>query len=66
MHEAPELTSAADPASEAWRANEQAHRALVEELRGKLAGGAGERGVLGRVQPGVLGERGELLVQDGR
>jgi 3-methylcrotonyl-CoA carboxylase beta subunit len=37
MHEAPELHSAADPASEAWRANEQAHLALAEELRGKLA-----------------------------
>src|SRR5690349_14317103 len=37
MQEAPELTSAADPASEAWRANEDAHRALVEELRAKLA-----------------------------
>ncbi|MGW3649322.1 carboxyl transferase domain-containing protein [Streptomyces sp. NPDC000878] len=37
MQEAPELHSAADPASEAWRANEAAHRALVEELHGKLA-----------------------------
>ncbi|MCX5421020.1 carboxyl transferase domain-containing protein [Streptomyces sp. NBC_00078] len=46
MHEAPELTSAADPASEAWQANEAAHRALVEELRGKLAAarlGGGEK-----------------------
>ncbi|CAM5412864.1 hypothetical protein SFUMM280S_03962 [Streptomyces fumanus] len=46
MHEAPELTSAADPASAAFRANEEAHRALVEELRGKLAAarlGGGER-----------------------
>ncbi|MCN9239344.1 methylcrotonoyl-CoA carboxylase [Streptomyces sp. RY43-2] len=46
MQEAPELTSAAEPASEAWRANEEAHRALVEELRGKLAAarlGGGER-----------------------
>lgn len=46
MEEAPELTSAADPASEAWRANEDAHRALAEELRGKLAAarlGGGER-----------------------
>ncbi|MFF4758969.1 carboxyl transferase domain-containing protein [Streptomyces sp. NPDC001292] len=46
MHEAPELTSAADPASEAWRANEQAHRALADELRGKLAAarlGGGEK-----------------------
>jgi 3-methylcrotonyl-CoA carboxylase beta subunit len=46
MQEAPELTSAADPASKAWRANERAHRALAEELRGKLAAarlGGGER-----------------------
>ena len=46
MQEAPELTSAADPASEAWRANEAAHRALGEELRQKLAAarlGGGER-----------------------
>src|SRR4051794_16488655 len=46
MHEAPELHSAADPASEAFRANEEAHRALVEELRAKLAAaalGGGER-----------------------
>jgi 3-methylcrotonyl-CoA carboxylase beta subunit len=46
MHEAPELHSAADPASEAWRANEEAHLALVGELRGKLAAaalGGGER-----------------------
>ncbi|MEU3335093.1 carboxyl transferase domain-containing protein [Streptomyces sp. NPDC006668] len=46
MHEAPELHSAADPASEAWRANEEAHRALTEELRGKLAAarlGGGEK-----------------------
>ncbi|KAB1986709.1 carboxyl transferase domain-containing protein [Streptomyces triticiradicis] len=46
MQEAPELTSAADPASEAWRANEAAHRALGEELRAKLAAarfGGGEK-----------------------
>ncbi|OQD55459.1 methylcrotonoyl-CoA carboxylase [Streptomyces phaeoluteigriseus] len=46
MEQAPELTSAADPASEAWRANERAHLALVEELRGKLAAarlGGGEK-----------------------
>ncbi|MEU7422816.1 carboxyl transferase domain-containing protein [Streptomyces sp. NPDC040750] len=46
MHEAPELTSAADPASEAWRANEEAHLALVGELRARLAAaaqGGGER-----------------------
>ncbi|MET7688905.1 carboxyl transferase domain-containing protein [Streptomyces sp. NPDC005483] len=46
MDQAPELTSAADPASEAWKANEEAHRALVGELRDKLAAarlGGGER-----------------------
>ncbi|WP_333743462.1 carboxyl transferase domain-containing protein [Streptomyces ardesiacus] len=46
MHEAPELTTAADPASEAFRANEEAHAALVRELRAKLAAarlGGGER-----------------------
>ncbi|MEV8430299.1 carboxyl transferase domain-containing protein [Streptomyces chartreusis] len=46
MHEAPELHSAADPASEAFRSNEEAHRALGEELRGKLAAarlGGGEK-----------------------
>ncbi|CCK29881.1 Methylcrotonoyl-CoA carboxylase beta chain [Streptomyces davaonensis JCM 4913] len=46
MHEAPELTSAADPASEAWKAQEEAQLALVEELRGKLAAarlGGGEK-----------------------
>ena len=37
MHEAPELHSAADPASEAWRANEEAHRALVDELAAHTA-----------------------------
>ncbi len=37
MLEAPELTSAADPASEAWRANEEAHRELGGQLRAKLA-----------------------------
>ncbi|MFJ4472399.1 carboxyl transferase domain-containing protein [Streptomyces sp. NPDC089424] len=46
MDQAPELHGAADPASEAWRTNEAAHLALVEELRGKLAAarlGGGER-----------------------
>lgn len=46
MQEAPELHSAADPASEAWRANEAAHRALVGKLHGKLAAarlGGGEK-----------------------
>lgn len=46
MQEAPELTTAADPASEAFRANEEAHGVLVQELRAKLAAarlGGGER-----------------------
>ncbi|MEU4653696.1 carboxyl transferase domain-containing protein [Streptomyces sp. NPDC023723] len=46
MPEAPELTSAADPASEVFQANDAAQRALVEELRSKLAAarlGGGER-----------------------
>ncbi|MFC9913572.1 carboxyl transferase domain-containing protein [Streptomyces sp. NPDC059862] len=46
MLQAPELHSAADPASQAWRANEEAHRALVAELRAKLAAarlGGGEK-----------------------
>ncbi|MFE5211165.1 carboxyl transferase domain-containing protein [Streptomyces sp. NPDC056600] len=46
MDDAPELKSAADPASDAWRANEAAHRALVEELGAKLAAarlGGGEK-----------------------
>ena len=46
MQQAPVLTSAADPASTAWQANEAAHRALADTLRGKLAEaarGGGER-----------------------
>ncbi|MGJ5896782.1 methylcrotonoyl-CoA carboxylase [Streptomyces sp. V2] len=46
MAQEPVLTSAADPASETWRANEAAHSALAEELRGKLAAarlGGGEK-----------------------
>ncbi|NEB12463.1 methylcrotonoyl-CoA carboxylase, partial [Streptomyces coelicoflavus] len=46
MQEAPELTTAADPAAEAFRANEEAHGVLVQELRAKLAAarlGGGER-----------------------
>ncbi|MFJ4706530.1 carboxyl transferase domain-containing protein [Streptomyces anulatus] len=37
MQQAPVLASAADPASEAWQANEAAHRALSDELAGRLA-----------------------------
>ncbi|MFD0413952.1 carboxyl transferase domain-containing protein [Streptomyces sp. NPDC127108] len=61
MQQAPVLASAADPASEAWRSNETAHRALAEELRGKLAAarlGGGERARQRHVA------RGKLLPRD--
>ncbi|WP_030790109.1 carboxyl transferase domain-containing protein [Streptomyces sp. NRRL S-920] len=61
MRQAPVLTSAADPASEAWRANEAGHTALVEELRAKLAAaalGGGERARARHVA------RGKLLPRD--
>src|SRR3954464_6821489 len=61
MEEARELHSAADPASEAWRANEAAHRALVEELRGKLAAARLGGGEKARVGPPA---RGKLLPRD--
>ncbi|GGY17694.1 carboxyl transferase domain-containing protein [Streptomyces djakartensis] len=61
MHEAPELTSAADPASEAFRANEEAHRTLVEELRGKLAAAAQGGGEKARARHTA---RGKLLPRD--
>ncbi|MFB9462082.1 carboxyl transferase domain-containing protein [Streptomyces cinereospinus] len=46
MDQAPELHGAADPASKAWRVNEEAHLTLVAELRAKLAAarlGGGEK-----------------------
>lgn len=46
MQQAPVLGSAADPASEAWRTNEAAHRELVEGLRARLGAarlGGGEK-----------------------
>ncbi|MGK5730732.1 carboxyl transferase domain-containing protein [Streptomyces sp. URMC 124] len=46
MQQAPALGSAADPASDAWRVNEAAHRELSAELRERLAAarlGGGER-----------------------
>ncbi|MEU7551972.1 carboxyl transferase domain-containing protein [Streptomyces sp. NPDC044571] len=46
MQQAPVLTSAADPASEAWRTNEAAHRELAEGLRARLGAarlGGGEK-----------------------
>ncbi|MEU1849889.1 carboxyl transferase domain-containing protein [Streptomyces sp. NPDC019990] len=61
MHEAPELTSAADPASEAFRANEEAHRTLVEELRSKLAAAAQGGGEKARARHTA---RGKLLPRD--
>ncbi|MEU2911304.1 carboxyl transferase domain-containing protein [Streptomyces massasporeus] len=61
MHEAPELTSAADPASEAFRANEEGHHALVEELRTKLAAAAQGGGARARARHTA---RGKLLPRD--
>src|SRR5690349_21291728 len=61
MHEAPELTSAADPASEAWRANEQAHLALVGELRAKRGAAAEGGGEKARARHTA---RGKLLPRD--
>lgn len=61
MQEAPELRSAAEPASEAWRANEVAHLALVEELRGKLAAAALGGGERARARHTA---RGKLLPRD--
>jgi 3-methylcrotonyl-CoA carboxylase beta subunit len=61
MDQAPELTSAADPASEAFRANEEAHRVLVAELRGKLAAAALGGGEKARARHTA---RGKLLPRD--
>ncbi|MFF9346871.1 carboxyl transferase domain-containing protein [Streptomyces sp. NPDC014734] len=61
MQQAPVLASAADPASEAWQANEAAHHALADELRGRLATarlGGGERARARHVA------RGKLLPRD--
>ncbi|GHJ37359.1 carboxyl transferase domain-containing protein [Streptomyces sp. TS71-3] len=61
MQQAPVLTSTADPASAAWRANEAAHRALADELRTRLAAareGGGERARARHVA------RGKLLPRD--
>ncbi|WP_274558842.1 carboxyl transferase domain-containing protein [Streptomyces spiramyceticus] len=46
MRQAPVLSSTADPAAEAWRANEAAHQELVDGLRNRLAAarlGGGEK-----------------------
>ncbi|MEU6195182.1 carboxyl transferase domain-containing protein [Streptomyces sp. NPDC047061] len=61
MDQAPELTSAADPASEAFRANEEAHRVLVDELRAKLAAAALGGGEKARARHTA---RGKLLPRD--
>jgi 3-methylcrotonyl-CoA carboxylase beta subunit len=61
MEQAPVLTSTVDPASAAWRANEAAHRTLVDELRARLATarlGGGERARARHVA------RGKLLPRD--
>ncbi|MFF2325584.1 MULTISPECIES: carboxyl transferase domain-containing protein [unclassified Streptomyces] len=61
MQQAPVLASAADPASEAWQANEAAHHALADELRKRLATarlGGGERARARHVA------RGKLLPRD--
>ncbi|MFE2376063.1 carboxyl transferase domain-containing protein [Streptomyces sp. NPDC059398] len=61
MRQAPVLTSAADPASEAWQANEAAHGALADELRTRLATarlGGGEKSRARHVA------RGKLLPRD--
>lgn len=57
MQQAPVLTSAADPASEAWQANEAAHHALTDELRKRLATarlGGGEKARARHVARGKL------------
>ncbi|MFD5701776.1 carboxyl transferase domain-containing protein [Streptomyces lasiicapitis] len=70
MQQAPVLASAADPASDAWRSNEAAHRALADELRGKLAAarlGGGERARQRHVARGKLlpRERVDALLDPG-
>ncbi|WP_263105285.1 carboxyl transferase domain-containing protein [Kitasatospora sp. DSM 101779] len=58
---APRLESAADPGSAAYRANEAAHRELVDELRGKLATAALGGGAKARARHTA---RGKLLPRD--
>lgn len=70
MQQAPVLASAADPASEAWRANEAAHHALAEELRTRLAMarlGGGEKARARHVARGKLlpRERVDTLLDPG-
>ncbi|MGQ4410915.1 carboxyl transferase domain-containing protein, partial [[Kitasatospora] papulosa] len=70
MQQAPVLVSAADPASEAWQANEAAHHALAEELRTRLATarlGGGEKARARHVARGKLlpRERVDTLLDPG-
>ncbi|MEU0129213.1 MULTISPECIES: carboxyl transferase domain-containing protein [unclassified Streptomyces] len=70
MQQAPVLVSAADPASEAWQANEAAHHALAEELRTRLATarlGGGEKARARHVARGKLlpRERVDALLDPG-
>ncbi|MGW6507536.1 methylcrotonoyl-CoA carboxylase, partial [Streptomyces niveus] len=61
MQQAPVLASAADPAPEAWRANEAGHQELSDALRGRLAAarlGGGEKSRARHVA------RGKLLPRD--
>lgn len=70
MQQAPVLASAADPASEAWQANEAAHHALADELRKRLATarlGGGEKARARHVARGKLlpRERVDTLLDPG-
>ncbi|WP_165987313.1 carboxyl transferase domain-containing protein [Streptomyces sp. YIM 98790] len=61
MRQAPVLGSAADPAAEAYRANERAHRELVAELRDRLAAARRGGGEKARARHTA---RGKLLPRD--
>ncbi|GHG69888.1 carboxyl transferase domain-containing protein [Streptomyces griseocarneus] len=61
MQQAPVLGSAADPASDAWRANEAAHRELVAGLREKLTAAQLGGGARARERHTA---RGKLLPRD--
>ncbi|MFJ6697858.1 carboxyl transferase domain-containing protein [Streptomyces sp. NPDC091272] len=60
-HQAPVLTSTADPSSASWQANEAGHRKLADDLRARLAAvrlGGGEKSRARHVA------RGKLLPRD--
>ncbi|MEV7670571.1 carboxyl transferase domain-containing protein [Streptomyces sp. NPDC000963] len=61
MQQAPVLSSAADPASPAWQANEAAHHELAATLRAKLAAAALGGGEKSRARHTA---RGKLLPRD--